>query len=90
MRREYLSVHFCGHFLSIDRLSNRTKIDNADHVKYYKNALPNSHKILRETTVLKTGNSVDCGSDELFWRLALESFKIGIILVGNTEKRFEE
>ena len=42
--REYL-VHFCGHFFSIDPLSSRAKIDNADHVKYCKNAVPNIHKI---------------------------------------------
>lgn len=32
----------------------------------------------------------EAGSDRLFWRLALESFKIGRILVGNTEKGFGE
>jgi len=53
--REYLSVHFCGHFFHVDPLSNRVKMGNANHVEYYTNALPNIHKILRDSYIKETG-----------------------------------
>lgn len=63
--RQYLSVCFCGHFSSIDPLSNRAKIDNVDHVKYYKKSCTKHSQ--NETTVLKKWEtSVESASDRLF------------------------